>query len=61
MTVEILLSKLTDLLMSWKMKAVFFFAEEAHLYLRETYWEDIVTRMRHIGIFTTFIQTNLTR
>lgn len=55
MTVEILLSKLTDLLMSWKMKAVFFFAEEAHLYLRETYWEDIVTRMRHIGIFTTFI------
>jgi hypothetical protein len=55
MTVEILLSKLTDLLMSWKMKAVFFFAEEAHLYLRETYWEDIVTRMRHLGIFTTFI------
>jgi DNA helicase HerA-like ATPase len=31
------------------------FAEEAHLYLRDTYWEDIVTRMRHFGIFTTFI------
>lgn len=54
-TVEILLSKLTDLLMSWKLRAAFLFAEEAHLYLRETYWEDIVTRMRHIGIFTTFI------
>ena len=37
------------------MRGVFLFAEEAHLYLRETYWEDIVTRMRHLGIFTTFI------
>jgi len=55
MTVEILLSKLTDLLTSWKLRAIFLFAEEAHLYLRETYWEDIITRMRHIGIFTTFI------
>lgn len=55
MTVEILLSKLTDLLTSWKLRAAFLFAEEAHLYLRETYWEDIITRMRHIGIFTTFI------
>jgi len=55
MTVEILLSKLTDLLTTWKLRAIFLFAEEAHLYLRETYWEDIITRMRHIGIFTTFI------
>jgi DNA helicase HerA-like ATPase len=55
MTVEILLSKLTDLLASWKLRAIFLFAEEAHLYLRETYWEDIITRMRHLGIFTTFI------
>ena len=39
----------------WKIKSIFLFAEEAHLYLRETYWEDIVTRMRHFGIFTTFI------
>jgi DNA helicase HerA-like ATPase len=30
-------------------------AEEAHLYLGETYWEDIVTRMRHLGIFPIFI------
>ncbi len=55
MTVEILISKFTDLLTSWKLRAVFLFAEEAHLYLRETYWEDVITRMRHIGIFTTFI------
>jgi hypothetical protein len=53
--VEYVLGKLVDQLTSWKLKAAFLFAEEAHLYLRETYWDDIVTRMRHFGIFTTFI------
>ncbi len=53
--VEYILGKLVDSLQSWKLQAVFLFAEEAHLYLRETYWDDIVTRMRHFGIFTTFI------
>jgi DNA helicase HerA-like ATPase len=53
--VELLLSKITELLSSMRLRAVFLFAEEAHLYLRETYWDDIVTRMRHLGIFTTFI------
>ena len=53
--VEYVLGKLVDSLQGWKLKAVFLFAEEAHLYLRETYWDDIVTRMRHFGIFTTFI------
>jgi len=53
--VEYLLGKLVDLLTSWKLKAAFLFAEEAHLYLRETYWDDIVTRMRHFGLFATFI------
>jgi DNA helicase HerA-like ATPase len=55
MTVEIIINKLSDMLSSWKLRALFLFAEEAHLYLRETYWEDIVTRMRHLGIFTTFV------
>jgi len=53
--VEFVLGKLVELLTNWKLRAVFLFAEEAHLYLRETYWEDIVTRMRHFGVFTTFI------
>jgi hypothetical protein len=42
-------------LTNWKLRAIFLFAEEAHLYLRETYWDDIVTRMRHFGVFTTFV------
>ncbi len=54
-TVELLISKLTDLLSSQKLRALFLFAEEAHLYLRETYWDDVVTRMRHLGLFTTFV------
>ncbi len=53
--VEIFLGELTKILQSNWLKAAFLFAEEAHLYLRETYWDDIVTRMRHIGLFTTFI------
>jgi len=53
--VEYLLGKLVDLLTQHKLRAVFLFAEEAHLYLRETYWDDIVTRMRHFGVFTTFV------
>ncbi|MEM2915316.1 MAG: DUF87 domain-containing protein [Candidatus Bathyarchaeia archaeon] len=53
--VEFILGKLVELLNRWIVKAVFLFAEEAHLYLRETYWEDIVTRMRHLGLFTIFI------
>jgi DNA helicase HerA-like ATPase len=53
--VEIFLGELTKILSSNWLKAAFLFAEEAHLYLRDTYWDDIVTRMRHIGLFTTFI------
>ena len=53
--VEYTLGKLVGLLGQWKIRAVFLFAEEAHLYLRETYWDDIVTRMRHFGVFTTFV------
>jgi DNA helicase HerA-like ATPase len=53
--VEFTLSKLTRLLARRVLHAVFLFAEEAHLYLRGTYWDDIVTRMRHLGVFSTFI------
>ncbi|MEM4573682.1 MAG: ATP-binding protein [Candidatus Caldarchaeum sp.] len=51
LVVEFILSRLTSLLSQNKADPVFLLAEEAHLYLRETYWEDLVTRMRHIGVF----------
>lgn len=53
--VEYILGKLQELLSQSRINPVFLFAEEAHLYLRDTYWDDIVTRMRHFGVFTTFI------
>jgi DNA helicase HerA-like ATPase len=55
LVVELFISKLTEQLSEMRLKAVFLFAEEAHFYLRETYWEDIITRMRHLGVFTTFV------
>ena len=55
MIVELFLGKLVELLEKKDIPPIFLFAEEAHLYLRETYWNDIVTRMRHFGIFTTFV------
>lgn len=55
MVVELILSKLSELVYSEIIPPMFIFAEEAHLYLRETYWDDIITRMRHLGIFTTLI------
>ena len=46
---------MVDLLERSLIKPIFLFAEEAHLYVKDTYWEDIITRMRHFGIFTTFV------
>ncbi|RLG05204.1 MAG: hypothetical protein DRN61_01300 [Thaumarchaeota archaeon] len=55
MIVEFLLSKLSSLLREGAIDPLFLVAEEAHLYLRETYWDDLVTRMRHTGIFPIFV------
>ncbi len=53
--VEVLLSKLLRLLEERAVPPTFLVAEEAHLYLKQTYWEDLITRMRHYGIFTIFV------
>jgi energy-coupling factor transporter ATP-binding protein EcfA2 len=34
---------------------MFIFAEEAHMYLRETNWDDAVTRMRHLGTYQIYM------
>ncbi len=53
--VEMVLAKISELLHARIIPPLFIFAEEAHLYVRETYWEDLVTRMRHYGAFAVFI------
>ncbi|MEM3637099.1 MAG: DUF87 domain-containing protein [Conexivisphaerales archaeon] len=55
MIVEVILAKLIESLEHKVIEPVFLFAEEAHLYLRHTYWEDLITRMRHFGVFSTFV------
>ncbi|MEM0056999.1 MAG: DUF87 domain-containing protein, partial [Candidatus Geothermarchaeota archaeon] len=53
--VEAFLSKLSRLLEERVLKPLFLVAEEAHMYVRETYWEDIITRMRHYGLYILFV------
>lgn len=55
MIVELVMNKLIELLEKSLIPPVFIFAEEAQLYIRDTYWEDLITRMRHFGIYSTFI------
>lgn len=55
MVVELILNKLVELLGKNAIPPIFLFAEEAHLYIKDTYWDDIITRMRHFGIYSTFI------
>ena len=53
-----MLSKVTQLLEFGIIRPLLLFAEEAHLYLKDTFWDDIVTRMRHLGIFTCLLYTS---
>jgi hypothetical protein len=55
MIVEAVLAKVVETLEQRTLPPMFLFAEEAHLYLRQTYWEDLITRMRHYGVFTVFV------
>lgn len=60
-TVQTILSRLQELLEFKKLNPIFLFAEEAHLYLRETDWVDAVTRIRHLGIFQFYMTNTPTR
>ena len=55
MIVGLVMNKLIELLEKSLIPPIFIFAEEAQLYIRDTYWEDLITRMRHFGIYSTFI------
>ncbi|MEM0444974.1 MAG: DUF87 domain-containing protein [Nitrososphaerota archaeon] len=55
MVVEYVLSGVSQHLSDGSIPPLFLVSEEAHLYVGETYWEDIVTRMRHLGISPIFV------
>ena len=52
--IQILISKLSDILEK-SSETIFLFIEEAQLYMRETEWINLVTRVRHLGLFQTYI------
>ena len=54
-TVQVLLSNITSLLEKRKLEPIFLFAEEAQMYIERTDIEDLVTRMRHLGIWQFYI------
>jgi DNA helicase HerA-like ATPase len=54
-TVQVLLSNLLSLLEARKLEPVFLFAEEAHLYIDRADIEDLVTRMRHLGLWQFYV------
>jgi hypothetical protein len=49
------MSKLEKLESNLNYPPVFLFAEEAHLYVGDTDWDDIITRMRHLGTYQFYI------
>jgi DNA helicase HerA-like ATPase len=53
--VQVLLSNLLSLLEGRKLEPIFLFAEEAHLYIDKADIEDLVTRMRHLGLWQFYI------
>ena len=53
--VQVLLSNLLNLLEARKLEPIFLFAEEAHLYIDRADIEDMVTRMRHLGLWQFYI------
>jgi DNA helicase HerA-like ATPase len=53
--VQVLLSSLLSLLEARKLEPVFLLAEEAHLYIDRADIEDLVTRMRHLGLWQFYV------
>jgi hypothetical protein len=53
--VQVLLSNLLNLLEGRDLEPIFLFAEEAHLYIDRADIEDLVTRMRHLGLWQFYI------
>jgi len=53
--VQVLLSNLLSLLEEKRLESIFLLAEEAHLYIDRADIEDLVTRMRHLGLWQFYI------
>lgn len=53
--IQLSMNQLLESLENGSLDPIFLFAEEAHLYQDMSFWEDLVTRMRHLGLSLFFI------
>ncbi len=53
--IELLMKKIIAALEKDEVRPFFLFAEEAHTYQNMNFWEDLVTRMRHLGLSIFFV------
>ncbi|MBO3762836.1 MAG: ATP-binding protein [Thermoproteota archaeon] len=53
--IQLSMNQLLESLENGSLEPIFLFAEEAHLYQDMSFWEDLVTRMRHLGLSLFFI------
>ena len=58
--VEFVVRRVANLRTKKEIRPLCLFAEEAQLYVTRAMWDDILTRMRHYGIFPTFITNDPT-
>jgi len=55
LVIELVMKNIVQGMERRELDPIFLFAEEAHIYQGMAFWEDLVTRMRHLGISLFFI------
>jgi hypothetical protein len=55
LVIELIMKNIIQAMERGRLDPIFLFAEEAHIYQGMPFWEDLVTRMRHLGISLLFI------
>jgi hypothetical protein len=55
LVIELVMKSVVRAMESRKLDPIFLLAEEAHIYQGMAFWEDLVTRMRHLGISLFFV------
>jgi len=55
LVIELVMKNIVQAMERGQLEPMFLFAEEAHIYQGMSFWEDIVTRMRHLGVSLLFV------
>lgn len=55
LVIELVMKNIIQAMERGRLDPIFLFAEESHIYQGMSFWEDLVTRMRHLGMSLLFI------